>query len=75
MSGFTAAIAALEYLLGLAVFGFLFWLLDGIQSEFHSVSEKTTVFQFAIYIWGAAVIIYLIIGAFWLPRKIKEWRQ
>jgi len=73
LSGFTAVSAVFEYIFGLATFGFFYWLLNGILVEFQGVSETGTLYDFGMYLWAGSLIIYLIFGAFWLPRKLKEW--
>ena len=70
----TAVTFALDYIFGLGVFGFLYWLLNGILVEFRPLSETGTLLEWANYLWFGSLVVYLIFGAFWLPRKIKEWQ-
>jgi len=69
----TGVLAVLDYIFGLGVFGFLYWLLNGILLEFKPYSETGTVFDYASWLWFGALVIYLVFGAFWLPRKVKEF--
>lgn len=70
----SAVFMAFDYIFGLAVFGFLRWILHGIQIEFQDVSQTGTTFDWAIYMWNAAIIIYLVFGPFWFFRVLKEWK-
>jgi len=65
---------AMDYLFGLGVFGFVYWILNGIRVEFQPVSETGTIYDWANYMFNGAVIIYLIFGAFWFFRVLKEWQ-
>ena len=62
----------LEYLGGIIVFGLGYWLLDGIQEEFHRVSETGDLYDLALYIWVGITLIYLIFGGIWVVRKYTE---
>lgn len=70
----TSVIYAMEYLLGLAMFGLVYWLLDGILPEFAFVSVQDTAYNFAWYMWDAAIIIYILFGMFYFYRSIKIWK-
>jgi len=65
---------AFDYLFGLGVFGFFYWILNGILVEFRPVSETGSIYDWANYMWSASVIIYLVFGAFWFFRVLKEWQ-
>jgi len=69
----TAVIYVFDYIFGIPIFGFMWWLLNGILVEIKVVSATGDVLTLANYFWTAALIIYILFGAFWLPRKIKEW--
>ena len=69
----TGVMAAFDYLFGLGVFGFLYWLLNGILVEIRPVSETGDLLTFANWLWWGAIVLYLIFGMFWLPRKVKEY--
>jgi len=68
----------IDYIIGLGLFGFVYWILDGgfiaevIEAD---VATQGTVLDFYMYIWAGVVLIYLLFGAMWLPRKINEWRD
>jgi len=64
-----------EYLGGLAFFGFCYWLLDGIQEEFHSVSQTGDVYDLALFVWIGIVFLYIIFGGIWLVRKYSHERE
>ncbi len=69
-------IPVVYYLTGLAVFGFLTWLLDGIAVIFRdmNIADTTTYGSYDIlwYIWYGIVVVYLIFGGLWLVRKYNE---
>ena len=67
-----SAIYVLEYILGLGVFGFMYWLLDSIQHDISVASTKGDVFNFLGYAWTGLIIVYLIFGGIWLVRKYNE---
>ena len=64
------------YILGLILFGFLTWLLDGILSIFKGLNIANTTdfgsYDILIYIWYAVVVVYLIFGGIWLLRTYNE---
>ena len=63
------------YLIGLVMFGILYWLLDGILSIIiaTNVADTTTYacWTFMYYIWHGIVIVYTIFGGIWLVRSFK----
>lgn len=62
-----------EYLGGLAVFGIVYWLLDGIKSSISvATSHSGDISDLYYYIWAGVVIIYLLFGGIWLARKYAE---
>ena len=61
-----------DIILLLSVFGFLYWLLNGILAEFRPIAESGDVLTYANWMWAGAVILYLVFGVFWLPRAVKE---
>lgn len=64
------------YLIGLIVFGFITWLMDGILAIFRSmnIADTTTygAYDILIYFWYAIIIIYLVFGGIWLVRTYNE---
>jgi len=69
-------IHVLEYIMGLAVFGFTFWLLDGIKVEIQIGTGVTgDVFDFMTYVWFGSIIIYLLFGGIWLVRSYAEIKE
>lgn len=69
----TSVLYAFEYLIGLATFGLFYWLLNGILPAFAGISTQDDVYQFAMWAWRAAVVIYLLFGMFYFFRSIKTW--
>lgn len=60
--------------MGLGVFGFLWWLLNGILDTFIGVGvhETGTIWDFLQYVWLGILIIYLVFGGIYLVRKYNE---
>ena len=72
----TSVSAAFDYFLGLGIFGGLYWFLNGLVSDFSPYAmQDSDLITFANWLWAGALVIYLIIGAFWLPRTIKEYEN
>jgi len=55
------------------MFGLIYWLLNGILPYFALISVQDDVYQFAMWSWRAAVVVYLIFGMFYFYRTIKTW--
>lgn len=64
----------LAYLGGLAVFGFVYWIMDGIMTDFVAlgIAETGDVYTLLIYFWMGIVVIYLLFGGWWLIRMYNE---
>ena len=69
-----SAIPVLQYSIGIGVFGFVYWLLDGILDTMKAtgVSETGSVYDIMIFLWLAILVIYLIFGGIWVVRKYNE---
>lgn len=67
-------IPVLEYGLGLGIFGFTYWLMNGIMDEFIAagVHETGTIYSLLTYFWAGVLLIYLIFGGIWVVRKYNE---
>lgn len=64
------------YIAGLVVFGFIYWLLNGITDIFRSMNIHNTTdftsYELLMYIWGGIVLVYLIFGGIWLIRSFQR---
>ena len=63
-----------QYIIGLGVFGFAGWIINGIKSvmlDAH-IHETGTTFDFMMYIWVGCTIVYIIFGGLWLIKKYNE---
>ena len=62
------------YLTGLAVFGFIYWLMDGILKIMESTGIHRTgnTYDFLLYIWLGIIVLYVLFGGIWLIRKYNE---
>ena len=67
-------IPVLKYLFGLAVFGFLYWILDGILTLFiaEGVHTSGTTWNIMHMFWTGSLIIYMIFGGWWVIRTYNE---
>ena len=70
----TAVRSAFDYFFGLGIFGALYWFLNGILVELKPFALSGDVLTYANWLWAGAIVIYLVAGAFWLPRMMKEWK-
>lgn len=69
----TASIYALDYFMGFAIFGLVYWFLNGILVEFQVFSATNITYTYATWLWHGSLVIYIVFGIFWLPRVLKEW--
>jgi len=69
-----SALPAIAYVGGIFVFGFVYWLLDGIRQSLMTVSQTGDTYLFLNFIWGGTLIIYLLFGGIWLMRTYNEKR-
>jgi hypothetical protein len=60
-------------LIGLAVFGFIYWLLNGILPMFEVLSASGIVHDLANFLWWVVILFYLIMGPFYFWNRLKEW--
>jgi len=65
-------IPVLEYMIGIALFGFVYWLLDGIRETIEVISLRGDTYDFLMYVWVGSLLIYLIFGGIWLIRTYTE---
>ena len=63
---------AFDYIMGLALFGLVWGLLNLMFSQLTAMKTAGDLLTIANVMWDGALVIYIIFGAFWLPRKIKE---
>jgi hypothetical protein len=61
-----------EYLAGFALFGFMWWLFNGIQQEIQGVSETGIVYELCLFVWVGSIFIYIIFGGLWVVGKYTE---
>jgi hypothetical protein len=64
------------YIIGLVVFGFIYWLLDNMMTLFKAANvADTTTFScwtLLICVWAGIVIVYVIFGGLWLIRSFQS---
>lgn len=70
----TSVSYAFEILIGYAIFGLVFLLMGGIIDAMAPISLSGDVYDFAIYMWRGAVVVYLIFGAVYFWRQIRTWQ-
>lgn len=71
----TSVLYVLEYFIGLVVFGIAYLLLNGILADVATVAVEGIVYDYGNMFWTGGIAIYLIIGVFWLPGKIRELKR
>ena len=69
----TAALYAVDYFIGFPILGIIYYVFDNILVQFLAIAPDGDVKNYANMLWGGVLIFYIIIGIFWLPRKLKEW--
>lgn len=64
----------IEYLAGIGVFGFVYWVLDNIVDEFLAVGVHRTgdVHDLLFYLWLGILVIYLVFGGLWVIREYNK---
>lgn len=67
-----SALPVIAYIGGIFIFGFVYWLLDGIRPYFMALSETGNTYLFLCMMWGGAIIVYLLFGGIWVVRKYNE---
>ena len=67
-------VPVLQYGFGLGIFGFIYWLMDGVLDIMRDlgIHEEGTTYTFLTYLWAGILIIYIIFGGWWLIRKYEE---
>lgn len=69
----TSTLQVIEYLLGFPIFGIAYNFLNGILIDLIAATNSSgDVHNYAMMFWTGSIAIYLIIGVFWLPGKIRE---
>jgi hypothetical protein len=71
----------LKYGVGLAVFGLLYWLLNGILILIIDINIHTSGITFNILhaLWTGGLLTYMVFGGWWLIRmydekQYQQWR-
>ena len=69
-----SAIPVLQYVVGLGIFGFTYWLLDGILETviLAGVHKTGSIFDYLLYFWTGCIVLYIIFGGWWVVRKYNE---
>ena len=67
-------IPVFKYILGLGLFGFLYWLLDNIMILFidENIHTTGTTFNIIHALWTASLLVYLIFGGWQVIRQYNE---
>ena len=67
-------IPVLEYLAGITVFGFFYWIMDGVLDALKGsgVSATGDTYNLLFYMWVGILVVYLLFGGWWLIRKYDE---
>jgi len=64
----------MTYGLGIGVFSFLGWLLNGILDEIKAANfhQNADVYALFNYAWVGLFVAYLVFGGWWVVRKYNE---
>ena len=64
----------MKYILGLGLFGLIYWFLDGMLTYFIDVNVHTagTTFNLLHAGWTFGLIVYLIFGGIWTIKAYTE---
>jgi len=65
-------IPVMSYIAGIAVFGFLYWILDGIREAVQVYSSTGGVYDLMSYLWAGSLVVYLIFGGWYVVRLYNE---
>ena len=67
-------IPVILYFVGLALFGFSYYLLNGILDVFIAIGYHQTgsAYTLLMAIWTAGLFLYLIFGGLWLMKIYNE---
>ena len=67
-------IPVLQYIAGVGVFGFCYWITNGIMEHMinSGVSQTGTTMDLLHAFWTSIIIIYIIFGGWWVIRKYNE---
>lgn len=64
------------YFAGLVVFGFVYWLMDGILNVLKplNLADTTTYtsYDLLLFFWYGIVVVYLLFGGIWLIRSFQK---
>lgn len=71
----SAARHAMDYIAGLGIVGFIWAVMHEVVSGVDAgITNSGDVYTLAMGIWDVILILYLLFGAFWLFRVVKEWQ-
>ena len=64
----------MSYLIGLAVFGLIYWILDGIEKIMvgTGLAVAGDTYDLLLYLWIAVIVVYVLFGGIWLIRTYNE---
>jgi hypothetical protein len=69
----TGVVEAFDYMIGIAVFGFIWMILDDPMNLFNSsIGPLIDNNNWVMYFWAGTLIIYLVFGAFRFLSRIRE---
>ena len=72
----TSVLHVIEYFIGFPVFGIVYNFLNGIVVDMAvATGSNGDVYNYAMMFWTGSIAIYIIIGVFWLPGKIREIKR
>ena len=72
-AGATGVGMVMDYLVGLVVFGFVWFILNDPISILWNNSLTVSNIEFAMFFWWGALVVYLVFGAFRFLSDLREW--
>jgi len=62
----------MEYLGANAVFGLVWWFLNGLFVEFQFVSATGDVYELGLWLWVAIIIVFIFGSSLWLINQYRK---
>jgi len=67
-----SAIPVLLYIFGFLVFGFTYWLLNGVKLMLDNVAPTGNLTLLFNMLWTGIIFVYMIFGGFWLMKQYRK---
>lgn len=61
-----------EMFIALGIFGFIYWLMNGIVQEMIFISATGVFYDFMLFCWRALPVIVLILAGYYLLSSMQK---